>query len=534
MKRPFFVISIFLCLIAADAFAGSATWSANPTSSDWNTAENWTPGVVPDEVATFGVSNTTEILVSGASTSIGEIVFAPGASAYTIKPAADASLLISGAGVTNSSAIQQNFVVEAENAEIVFSRRAVVPDLTTFTTSEPGLQFQDDCLVEDVVIENLAGTAQNSGGFVIFSGRASGGVRMRRPTINNYSAEKSSARGGWAYFTDEASAGQALITCEGATVTGALGGLVQFAGNASAGNATLIANTGSNGGGAGSIQFLDESSGGLCRVQLSGDGQLDISQMTAGGVRIGSLESNEDGFGNDTYGGIVILGDKQLSVGANTLKSLFFGLITDGPNASGGSVRKVGPGNLVLGTGNTYTGGTVIEEGSLNAVDGFSDGSSTGSGLVQVNGGALAGNGVISGSVIVGGPGTTGAYLEPNYNREPGGKHLTIEGALTLAANSIYNVRYLGLGGSDMVDANGITIDPSAQIELIPKEPRKTNVGAVYTLLNNTSEVPIDGTFANMPDGAVFFQRGNTLQVSYEGGDGNDLTLTVLKSRGSG
>jgi hypothetical protein len=67
--------SLFCYLIVSlvNSHAGSATWNANPANNDWNTATNWTPGVVPDEVATFGVSNTTKVSVSGPSTSIGEI-----------------------------------------------------------------------------------------------------------------------------------------------------------------------------------------------------------------------------------------------------------------------------------------------------------------------------------------------------------------------------------------------------------------------------------------------------------------------------
>jgi hypothetical protein len=123
-----------------------------------------------------------------------------------------------------------------------------------------------------------------------------------------------------------------------------------------------------------------------------------------------------------------------------------------------------------------------------------------------------------------------GAYLEPNLSHWHDGKQLTIEGSLTLKADSIYHCHYLA-GWTDIVYANGITIEPNAQIELYPRGFRKTTVGAVYTILSNTSDGPINGTFENMPDQQIFFQAGNIMQVSYEGGDGNDLTLTVLKSR---
>jgi hypothetical protein len=54
------------------------------------------------------------------------------------------------------------------------------------------------------------------------------------------------------------------------------------------------------------------------------------------------------------------------------------------------------------------------------------------------------------------------------------------------------------------------------------------NVGTTFTLLSNTAATPIAGTFANLPDGSIITIHGNNLQASYEGGDGNDLTLTVV------
>jgi hypothetical protein len=50
----------------------------------------------------------------------------------------------------------------------------------------------------------------------------------------------------------------------------------------------------------------------------------------------------------------------------------------------------------------------------------------------------------------------------------------------------------------------------------------------VFTAINKTSANPISGRFANLPDGSTITIGGNTFQASYEGGDGNDLTLTVV------
>jgi hypothetical protein len=53
-------------------------------------------------------------------------------------------------------------------------------------------------------------------------------------------------------------------------------------------------------------------------------------------------------------------------------------------------------------------------------------------------------------------------------------------------------------------------------------------LGTVFTVLNNISATPITGTFANLPDNCTFTVDRNNYQASYEGGDGNDLTLTVV------
>jgi hypothetical protein len=45
----------------------------------------------------------------------------------------------------------------------------------------------------------------------------------------------------------------------------------------------------------------------------------------------------------------------------------------------------------------------------------------------------------------------------------------------------------------------------------------------------NTSDSAIIGSFKRLPDGAEVSIGRNNFQVSYSGGDGNDLTLTVVQ-----
>src|SRR6266496_3513972 len=120
MNKP--ILAVIRCslmlLLPAGAYAISAQWDLDPISGDWNTAANWTPMTVPNgpaDVATFGLSNTTDVSIS-ENTEVNGIVFNAGADAFTITvPASDASLTltISGVGITNNSGLTQNFVASA-------------------------------------------------------------------------------------------------------------------------------------------------------------------------------------------------------------------------------------------------------------------------------------------------------------------------------------------------------------------------------------------------------------------------------------
>lgn len=52
-------------------------------------------------------------------------------------------------------------------------------------------------------------------------------------------------------------------------------------------------------------------------------------------------------------------------------------------------------------------------------------------------------------------------------------------------------------------------------------------VGQSYTIISNGSSSPISGTFTGLPEGATYTNQGVTYKVTYKGGDGNDVVLTV-------
>jgi hypothetical protein len=51
--------------------------------------------------------------------------------------------------------------------------------------------------------------------------------------------------------------------------------------------------------------------------------------------------------------------------------------------------------------------------------------------------------------------------------------------------------------------------------------------GQVYVIIDNDGTDAVTGTFAGLVEGATFTQNGVSYKISYVGGDGNDVTLTV-------
>ena len=315
--------------------------------------------------------------------------------------------------------------------------------------------------------------------------------------------------GGDIYFGDSSTAGDASITVNGTNFSGALPGLVQFAAvtSATAGNASLVANAGSVAGG--EIRFAGPTtSGGTARIELVGNGTLNVSGSLHPAITIGSL----------TGDGVVLLGSNPLTIGSNSLSTLFSGVIE-----GTGTITKIGSGTLTLGGASTYTGATTVSAGVLLVAN--QTGSATGSGLVSVNSGTLGGGGIISGGVEIGG-GATLAPASGSSNQVT----LTLQQSLNLTAGAKYLYGFKARASqsrTDLVIANGITIS-NATITLKGKTQGTLTLGRVLRVLSNTSANPISGVFSNLADGAIVTVNGNKLQASYSGGDGNDLTLTVV------
>ena len=154
-------------------------------------------------------------------------------------------------------------------------------------------------------------------------------------------------------------------------------------------------------------------------------------------------------------------------------------------------------------------------------------GSGTGTGAVQVNAGTLAGTGRIAGAVSVRTTPDLGAVLSPGVN---GPGTLTIQGTLTLVNATTYKCELRTYNATvNRVVPKGISIVGFTNLAIfsfVSLSNATLPPGTVFTVINNTAATPLEAPSVN-GESSTFTAGNNTFQANYQGGTGNDLTLTV-------
>jgi autotransporter-associated beta strand protein len=498
------------------------TWTLNPTSGDWNTAGNWSPAQVPDtstEAAAFGSSAITSIVTS--STTVHTIEFKPGASQYTL----NGNFTFWGGGVINNSGVEQTF-----NGTFGFRKfGATAGPLVTF--NDTGGYFFKGTNAGSATYINTGHIGFFGGYKEVWYTTAGSASFINSGSIGFHKADAGSASfinnggttfggdGGVIEFNKSSDAASSTIVNNGGAVFGGHGARCTFHHFAGANAATLIANGGAGPGSGATILFAGESDGGTARVEVFGNGNVDISRDPTPDITIGSLEGN----------GLVFLGANKLTVGANNLNTSFAGTISDEGGVhegSGGVFGKTGTGTFSLTNANTYTGGTTLDGGSVfvNNVSG----SGTGPGDVQANSGTFGGAGMVAGPVVIGSGSGSGAVLSPGPSADVIGA-FTLLNTLAFHSDGTFEIQIDSTAvTADEVIAQGAAIDSGAQIAATDLSSSALPAGTSFTVIDNMGTTAIVGTFSNLPDGGTLTVGSNTFVADYEGGDGNDLTLTVV------
>jgi autotransporter-associated beta strand protein len=200
-----------------------------------------------------------------------------------------------------------------------------------------------------------------------------------------------------------------------------------------------------------------------------------------------TLQGGSGAGGGGTISGLIDLGTGSLT------------------KAQGGTWR------LNFAAGNSYSGGTIISSGVLQANN--TSGSATGSGAVTVNGGTLAGTGSVAGAVTVNtgavSPGTSIESLDVGaltFNDTGTNPSFIFEiNSGTLAAD------LLNVAANDGLIFNGDTNLVASDLATIP-----VNIaGTKFTVISYNGTLGGTGGFTGLPQGGFVSIGANDWQINY-------------------
>jgi len=198
--------------------------------------------------------------------------------------------------------------------------------------------------------------------------------------------------------------------------------------------------------------------------------------------------------------------------------NLIANLISD--SAGGGSLTNAGTGVFLMsGTNSTFTGPTALNAGTniINSVHRRSP--------ITWTAGTLGGAGQL-GQVTA--SGSAAKQLRPGYL----GTGILTTSNLVLNS-SVTNIVELNgpTAGTDydqIVVSNGNLTLGSATLAISFAGGLSNSFGDTFTLINLPNPTnTVTGTFAGLPEGSAFTNNSIVYQLSYAGGDGNDITLTA-------
>jgi hypothetical protein len=196
--------------------------------------------------------------------------------------------------------------------------------------------------------------------------------------------------------------------------------------------------------------------------------------------------------------------------------------LMDGVIAGSGTVSKTGGGLLTYDgvTADAFIGTVAVNAGTLEVDGSFTDGSFT------VNGGILDGTGTVSAVTV-----NNGGTLKPGDS--PGVLH--VDGNLAMASGAVFTSELDGpIPGSsyDQLQVSGSVNLNGATLNLQPNFA--ASAGAAFIILVNNGPGAIAGTFAGLPEGAVFQAGGQYFSISYQAGSGNkNVVVTRVNSPGN-
>jgi len=356
-----------LTVLAPVAHAVDGTWTG--PDIEWTDGTNWssTPDV-PDNTATFTNNAAPTSVTVSDDASINTIQFTAGAPAFNfVTSGTGITFDVNGTGIVNNSAFAPTFtnndnlnfnsassagnavIINNHGAILSFNNTSTAGNATITTNNGAVTQFNDN---------STGGNAQfitNAGGIVDFSGTSG--------PAGDGNISAGSIAGAGSYYL-----GSNLLTVGGNNLSTTVSGVISDCGD----SGSHCGDSGATGGG-----LIKIGTGTLALSGLNtytGPTAVNAGTLQAGAVNAFSsasaftvasgatldLAGFDQTIGSLAGAGAVTLGSATLTTNGDGSDTTFSGTIS----GSGGLV-KIGEGTLTLLGNNSYTGGTLLNEGTL-------------------------------------------------------------------------------------------------------------------------------------------------------------------------
>lgn len=134
---------------------------------------------------------------------------------------------------------------------------------------------------------------------------------------------------------------------------------------------------------------------------------------------------------------------------------------------------------------------------------------------------------------IIGGTGAVGAVTVENGGKiAPGlSPGCLSTGNLTFETGGIYDFEVGGTTACtnyDQIKVTGTVALANGTLNLLTYNNFKPSKDQTYTIIDNDASDAVTGTFKDLAEGATFTVNGYVYKISYKGGDGNDVVISVV------
>jgi hypothetical protein len=210
-------------------------------------------------------------------------------------------------------------------------------------------------------------------------------------------------------------------------------------------------------------------------------------------------------------------------VAAGTLASITASFATDG----GGPIKE-GAGDLFFLVGDmsmdAYSGPAQINAGRL-IFDSKTQGLTPNFGDLVVNaGGTLAAVGMVNHILV-----NSGGTLAPGLFSGVGS--LFVMRDLTMVTGSTLELDLLGVDPVSDIDSISVTGAVNlGNANLSVDLGYEAVLDSEYQVINNDGADPVISSFAGLPEGSTFSASNGMFRITYAGGDGNDVVLTLASA----